>query len=167
MSDPQTAPQPQPRGLKTLSLVFRVFARCPLALLGPFAGLVVLGGAAPSPVAQAFGGTIVSTYPDGRTAELWLKPDGGYSAKGRRGDGSSGHWKINGEKLCLTQSSPLPIPFSFCTGLPAGGLHQAWSSKAVSGEPIRVKLVKGRFEGKTGPAPRAAPETRETGSQEN
>ena len=113
-----------------------------------FAGLalcaLLMGAADSSPVQAAFGSTIVSTYPDGRTAELYLQPDGGYTAKGRRGDGSSGHWKVDDGKLCLNQSSPLPVPFSYCTPIPRKGLHGTWTAKAVTGEQIRVKLVKGR-----------------------
>ena len=78
--------------------------------------------AAPSPVSPAFGGTLVSTYPDGRTGELWLHPDGDYTAKGRRGDPSSGRWKIKDGKLCLHQSHPFAPPFSYCTPIPTGGM---------------------------------------------
>lgn len=103
--------------------------------------------AASSRVSEAFGNTIVSTYPDGRTGELWLQPDGRYTAEGRRGDASSGHWKVKGAKLCLSQSTPIPTPISFCTPLPAGGMDTAWSAKAVTGEKIQVKLVKGHVAG--------------------
>lgn len=123
-------------------------------VVGLVASLASVTGvaAAPSPVAKAFGNTIVSTYPDGRTAELWLQPDGAYTAKGRRGDGSGGHWKINGAKLCLKQSRPFPSPFSFCTPIPQGGMATTWSAKAVTGEPIRVRLARGRFEGAAKPS---------------
>lgn len=108
--------------------------------------------AALSPAA-AFGNTIVSTYPDGRVAELWLKEDGGYSAKGRRGDGSSGHWRVKGARLCLKQSRPLPMFFSFCTAIPDAA--KTWTAKAVTGETISVRLVKGivsgHATGKAGP----------------
>jgi hypothetical protein len=97
---------------------------------------------------QAFGNTIVSTYPDGRTAELWLQPDGGYTAMGRRGDGSRGHWKVKGQRLCLKQSNPIPAPFSYCTPIPDAGLGAAWIAKAVTGEEIRVRLVKGHWTGR-------------------
>jgi hypothetical protein len=100
--------------------------------------------AASSPIESAFGNTIVSTYPDGRTAELWLQPDGGYSAKGRRGDGSSGRWDLKSNNLCLRQSRPLPVLFSFCTTVPQVKFGASWSAKAVTGEPISVRLVKGR-----------------------
>ncbi len=119
------------------------------ALLGLTAMAVGLpAAAAPSPVAKAFGNTIVSTYPDGRTGELWLQSDGGYTAQGRRGDGSNGHWSVKGQKLCLKQSRPIPSPFSFCTPIPQAGMGAAWSAKAVTGEAIRVRLVKGRYAGR-------------------
>jgi hypothetical protein len=61
-----------------------------LALVGLPALLLMLGAAAPDPLQRAFGNTIVSTYPDGRTAELWLEPSGDYRAMGRKRDPSSG-----------------------------------------------------------------------------
>jgi hypothetical protein len=103
--------------------------------------------AAPAELAHAFGNTVVSTYPDGRTAELWLQASGAYTAMGRRGDRSSGHWKVKGDQLCLKQSSPFPAPFTYCTAMPSTAPNASWSAKAVTGEAIRVKLVKGRFVG--------------------
>jgi hypothetical protein len=94
-------------------------------------------------VRMAFGNTIVSTYPDGRQAQLWLHPDGTYSAEGRRLDRSSGHWKIKGQKVCLKQSKPHAFPFSYCAAVPPGGVGASWSGKAVTGERIRIHLVKG------------------------
>lgn len=97
---------------------------------------------APPAIQRAFGNTILSTYPDGRTARLWLDPSGSYTAMGRRKDRSSGHWKISGDKLCLKQSHPFAPPFfKYCTAIPES---DHWSAKAVTGEPIRVRLVPGR-----------------------
>ena len=110
---------------------------------------LALAAAVPCLAAEAsaldvtFGNTIVSTYPDGRQAELWLHPDGSYGAEGRRHDRSSGQWKVKGEKLCLKQSKPIGLPFSFCTPLMHGGIGTSWTTKAVTGEQIRVQLVKG------------------------
>jgi hypothetical protein len=98
-------------------------------------------------VAKAFGNTIVSTYPDGRTAELWLQPDGSYTAEGRRHDPSRGHWRVKGNRLCLSQVRPMPSPFSYCTAIPASGMGRAWPAKAVSGEQITVRLVHGHRAG--------------------
>ena len=92
----------------------------------------------------AFKNTIVSTYPDGRTAKLWLNADGSYRAQGRRGKPSSGRWTLKGEQICLKQSRPFPGPFSYCTSVKRGGVGTSWSGKAVTGEPIRIKVVGGR-----------------------
>ena len=109
---------------------------------------------------QAFGSTIVSTYPDGRQAELWLKRDGTYTAEGRRHDRSGGAWQIKDDKLCLKQHQPIPAPFSFCTGVPGGGLDKPWTGKAYTGEAINIKLVKGVFDPSTKDSDRKAQTSR-------
>lgn len=98
----------------------------------------------------AFGSTIVSTYPDGRQAELWLKRDGTYESEGRRHDRSSGVWQIKGDdqhghKLCMKQRRPFPAPFAFCTPTPER-LDRPWTAKAYTGEQISVRLVRGIFD---------------------
>ena len=123
--------------------------RFPQGLVGVAASLasVLLAATDRSPLELAFGSTLVSTYPDGRKAELWLERNGGYTARGRRGDPSSGHWRISGDKLCLSQSSPFPAPSAYCTPIPPKGLGSTWKAKAVTGEPITVSVVKGRNPG--------------------
>jgi hypothetical protein len=101
---------------------------------------------------SAFGNTIVSTYPDGRKAELWLQPDGSYTAEGRRHDRSDGHWQVRGARICLRQSHPLTLPISYCTAVPSSGVGSEWSARAVTGEKIRVRLIEGRPAGSPGPA---------------
>lgn len=105
-----------------------------------FAAGAAMAAPTPSRVARAFGNTVVSTYPDGRTGLLWLKADGTYTAKGRHRTPSSGAWSVRGEKMCLKQLKPMRAPFSYCTGLPSG---TSWSAKAVTGEPIKVTIVPG------------------------
>ncbi|HEY4031487.1 MAG TPA: hypothetical protein VGM25_14155 [Caulobacteraceae bacterium] len=99
---------------------------------------------------KTFGSTIVSTYPDGRQAELWLKRDGSYESEGRRHDRSSGTWQIKddgkqGHKLCMKQRKPFPAPFSFCTPTP-DNLDHPWNAKAYTGEQVSVRLVRGMFD---------------------
>jgi len=118
-----------------------------LPILGLAAACLVCAAADSSTVGAAFGNTILSTYPDGRTAELWLAPDGGYTAQGRRHDPSSGHWTVKGAKLCLKQSHPVSVPFSFCTPLPSGDMSEGWVGKAVSGERIQIKMIRGHVTG--------------------
>ncbi|HEX8661595.1 MAG TPA: hypothetical protein VF686_06990 [Brevundimonas sp.] len=117
------------------------------SLLAAGAAIVALAlapqpaAAASNPLEPAFKGTIISTYPDGRTAKLWLNADGTYRGQGRRGKPSSGRWSLKGSKVCLKQSKPMGAPFAYCTPVPKG---TTWSAKAVTGEPIRVRLVPGR-----------------------
>lgn len=116
-------------------------------LAAAIAGLVhAKDRTAPGPVEAAFGNTIVSTYADGRTGELWLAPDGSYTAEGRRHDPSRGYWSAKGQRLCLKQVRPVPVPFSFCTPIPKVGMGQAWAAKAASGEAITVRVVTGRVD---------------------
>jgi hypothetical protein len=114
------------------------FAVCLGLLIAPATAI------ANTPIDGAFGNTIVSTYPDGRTARLWLHPDGSYDAKGRRGDPSSGRWSLKGARVCLRQAKPFPAPFSFCTGIGEARVGAAWKGKAVTGEAISIRLVKGQ-----------------------
>jgi hypothetical protein len=97
-------------------------------------------------VSAAFGNTIVSTYPDGRTAELWLQPDGSYTAEGRRHDRSRGRWSVKEDKLCLKQSHPFAFGYVFCTPIRDVTVGSTWTAKAVTGEPIQVTLRRGKYD---------------------
>jgi hypothetical protein len=95
-------------------------------------------------VARAFGNTIVSTYPDGRTGETWLKADGTYTGLGRKKtDPSSGHWTIKGDSICLKQSKPFAFGATFCIKVPQAGLETGFKSKAYTGEMTTITLVHG------------------------
>ncbi len=97
-----------------------------------------------SSVAKAFGNTIVSTYPDGRTGETWLQADGSYTGMGRKKtDPSSGHWRIKGDSVCLKQSRPIPAPFSYCVKVLQSGFDSGFQSKAYTGEITTITLLKG------------------------
>jgi len=98
------------------------------------------------PISAAFDNTIVSTYPDGRTAELWLLPDGSYSAEGRKHDRSVGHWRVVWDRLCLAQAHPFAFGYVYCSPLSKVSISTSWTLKAVTGELIQVKLVKGRLD---------------------
>lgn len=98
----------------------------------------------PVDVTPAFTSTIVSVYPDGREAKLWLEPDGSYRGQGRRGQPSGGRWSIKGPKLCLKQQRPFPGPFSYCKPLREASVGSSWADKAITGEPIRIEVRAGR-----------------------
>jgi hypothetical protein len=95
-------------------------------------------------VAVAFGNTILSTYPDGRIARLWLQPNGRFEGHNERGVAVSGHWRLKGARVCLRQARPIPIPLSFCTPAPAADVGVAWTARAATGEELNVKIVEGR-----------------------
>ena len=98
----------------------------------------------PHGVSVAFGNTVKAQYPDGRYQRLYLHADGAWEAVGRRGYWSSGKWSLKGEKVCLKQAKPFPAPFKYCTDFPSGGgLGAIWTSRDMSGEPIRLTVVRG------------------------
>ena len=105
--------------------------------------MIPMAAEAAQDMSAAFGNTIVSTYPDKRTAFLWLEADGDYTGSSRRRTAMSGRWELKGEKICLKQKEPFPAPITYCLDLSAGSPQTGWNGKAVTGEPIRVTIVKG------------------------
>jgi hypothetical protein len=95
-------------------------------------------------LAPAFGNTLLSTYPDGRTARMWLQHDGTYEGQSRRGGLSRGVWHVHDGQVCFSQRRPVPLPGSFCTPIVPGGIGNSWSTRAMTGETIRVSLLAGR-----------------------
>jgi hypothetical protein len=94
----------------------------------------------------AFGNTILDIFPDGRTSEAWLEPDGGYTAEGRNHAKSYGRWFVDGAKLCFKQTHPFAFGFVYCTPIPDVRLGEAWRAKAPMGEDVTVKVIPGHFE---------------------
>lgn len=92
----------------------------------------------------AFGNTIVSTHPDGRQARLWLSADHTFRAQGRRGNRSSGVWRVRGDRLCLTQRRPLPIPIPYCHSFQHHSVGQRWNDTAVNGDAVTNQIVAGQ-----------------------
>lgn len=96
---------------------------------------------AASPVEAAFGNTIVSTYPSGRSTRLWLNRNGTYEGQRTNGKRTTGKWTLKGGKVCLKQNG---LPLTFCSRIPPGKVGTSWSSKSPKGEPLRNRLVSGR-----------------------
>ena len=120
----------------------------PILLLGVLGWAGTAAAAPPSAadvarIEPVFGNTVVSTYTNGQTAKLWLERDGSYTGEGRKGGASSGRWSLKPDQICLKQSTPIPIPFAFCTPLPQASLAAGWSTKAVTGDQIQVHIAPG------------------------
>lgn len=95
-------------------------------------------------LSPAFGNTIVSTHPDGRTAKLFINADHTYRAESRAGSRSGGTWTIKRAKLCLSQKQPHPGLFSYCKAVPPVAIGRPWSDIAVTGERVTNEVVKGQ-----------------------
>ena len=101
-------------------------------------------------LAAAFGNTVMSIYPDGRSQKIWLHPDGQWDGLGRDGKPLAGTWTMKGDKVCLRQSKPPTLPFAYCTSFPDDPhIGVTWTSKDMLGAPIRLTVVKGMAEGGT------------------
>jgi hypothetical protein len=116
--------------LRILALTLFLVAAPPMA---------VQAIAAPD-LTPAFRGTIVSTYPSGRSARLWLNANGTYTGLGAKGAHYAGVWKLRGEKVCLRQTRPSPSLFTFCQDIPNVGPGGTWASRSPKGEPLRNRL---------------------------
>jgi hypothetical protein len=97
-----------------------------------------------SRIAAAFGNTVMSIYPDGRTQKIWLHADGLWDGLGRDGKPLAGKWSMKGDRVCLRQTRPPTLPFSYCTAFPDDPhIGVTWTSKDFIGTPIRLTVVKG------------------------
>jgi hypothetical protein len=96
----------------------------------------------PESVKAAFGNTVLTIDPDGRSRKIWLQPDGTWTGLSRRGLDLAGKWTVQGDKVCLTQSKPRLFG-SMCEKFPTevgGGIE----AKDPTGKVVQVKLVKGQ-----------------------
>jgi hypothetical protein len=111
------------------------------ALLGsPLASPAAAGPQAD--VNRAFGNTVLTIDPDGRSRKIWLKPDGTWTGLSRRGLDLAGTWTVNGDKVCLRQSKPR-LPGSMCEKFPTE-FGVAVRTKDPTGKSVQLKLVKGQ-----------------------
>ncbi|MFN3513581.1 MAG: hypothetical protein ACK41C_11075 [Phenylobacterium sp.] len=93
-------------------------------------------------VRAAFGNTLLTIDPDGRTRKIWLQPDGTWTGLSRRGRDLAGTWTAQGGQVCLKQSKPR-LPGGMCGRMPTepGASVEA---KDPTGKTVRLKLVRGR-----------------------
>ncbi len=115
------------------------------ALIAP--SLIATAAQAEEAAAQvraAFGNTVLSIYPDGRSQKIWMHPDGTWDGQSRRGTPLAGRWSLNGDKVCIKQSKPPTLPIAYCTPFPERTyVGVTWTSKDMSGTPIQLKVVPG------------------------
>jgi hypothetical protein len=103
--------------------------------------------AAASPSANvraAFGNTVLTIDPDGRSRKIWLQPDGSWTGLSRRGLDLAGKWTTDGDKICLSQSKPRLFG-RMCEVFPTDP-KVGIETKDPTGKLVRLKLVKGHVE---------------------
>lgn len=106
------------------------------------APLAAQAAAAPSAkVDAAFGNTVLTIDPDGRSRKIWLQPDGTWTGLSRRGLDLAGRWTVRGDKVCLTQSKPR-LPGSLCQTFPTDP-GVGVEARDPAGKTVVLKLVKG------------------------
>jgi hypothetical protein len=111
----------------------------------PLIFAAVLAATATPSLDAAFGNTIVSTYPSGRSAKLWLEQDGTYSARGAKGAPSGGTWSTKDGGLCLKQRKPYPAPVTYCSSIPENAkIGTVWDAKSLKNEPLKNRIEAGR-----------------------
>ena len=121
-----------------MALLLAVFLAVPLAApLGAHAA----AAAPPANVEAAFGNTLLTIDPDGRTRKIWLQRDGTWTGLSRRGRDLAGKWTVRGDKVCLSQSKPRLFG-SMCEKLPTDP-GDGMEAKDPTGKTVRLKLVKG------------------------
>ena len=115
-------------------------------IAGALMGAALAASPSPEALKPAFGNTIVSRYPDGKTTRLWLHPDGTYDAERANGQRTGGAWALKGQQVCMTQKRPFFVPLAFCTAIPptSGGVGASWMARGLKGEPVRHTLTAGR-----------------------
>ena len=95
-------------------------------------------------VSAAFGNTVLTIDPDGRSRKIWLQPDGTWTGLSRRGLDLAGKWKVEDDKVCLSQSKPA-LPGSMCQRFPTDP-EVGVEAKDPTGKTVHLKLVKGHVE---------------------
>lgn len=71
-----------------------------------------------------------------------MKPDGTWTGLSRRGLDLAGKWRMDGDKVCLSQSKPA-LPGSLCQVFPDDLKVGGPATKDPSGKSAMLKLLKG------------------------
>jgi hypothetical protein len=105
--------------------------------------------AAEDPMASRFGNTVVAKGADGKEiGRTYYNADNTYSRKTADGKESKGTWKMEGGKLCLTQTEPAPEKPEMakqCLPAPeAKKIGDSWEVTLADGTKVTATLQKGR-----------------------
>ena len=120
----------------------RILAGMVVAALG-----VSMAVAADDPMAGRYGNTVVTTSADGKEAgRSYFNADGTFSRKTAAGE-IKGTWKLDGDKVCITQTEPAPPAGTPATCIPANGgkkVGDSWDVTLPDGTKLKATLQQGR-----------------------
>ena len=96
-------------------------------------------------MADAFGNTIVSHYPDGGWVKHFFERDGRYVAVFSDGRRLAARWQVEGGRVCLNGLTPRIMMISrFCSPLVEADVGETWHSRDPLGRNVRNELLPGR-----------------------
>lgn len=95
-----------------------------------------------SPMAGAFGNTIVSTASGGVETLTHVNPDGTYESA-TAGVLSKGNWVVKKGQICYSQTVPAPAA-PLCTAGPKKKVGSKWSIMNADDTSTKVTIVAGR-----------------------
>ena len=100
-------------------------------------------------MASRYGNTLIIKGPDGKEAiRLYYDAGGALSTKAPDGKTTKGTWKMDGDKICVTQTEPAPpaeMAAPQCT--PFTGSHKVgdtWEVTRPDGSKLTATLQQGR-----------------------
>lgn len=106
------------------------------------AAAMLAGPALADPMATAYGNTVVITYGDGTTVNLYVNEDGTYTGTSPAGE-SAGTWAVSGGQTCFTQTSPEAGEPS-CSKTVSKSVGDSWQSTGQGGAPVTITIQEGR-----------------------
>ena len=112
-----------------------------------FAASAAVAVASEDPMAGRYGNTVVTTTADGKEAgRTYYDADGKMSRTTPAGT-IKGTWKIEGDKLCITQTEPAPPAGTPPTCIPANGgkkVGDSWDVTLADGIKLKAAIQQGR-----------------------
>lgn len=114
-----------------------------LAAVLAFGVTIASGAAFADTMENAYGNTIVITYPNGASARYHFNADNTFGIHGSDGSHVMGTYAIEGSQICLTPNGGERA----CTGYVGGkNVGDTWTQTATDGSTITVTLEAGRAE---------------------
>ena len=116
-------------------------------ILSTVAGAALIGTAlaADDVMASRYGNTTKATNAQGEVTKLWYEADGTFTGEAQ-GNMIKGTWKIDGDKVCLTQTDPAPepdAPTNQCNPVTAHNVGDSWEI-GEGEQQIKIELLAGK-----------------------